>query len=274
MNDSVPGNGEGYLLDNRQAEAGPRLAAIAELFDAATFRVLGATGVGPGWSCWEVGAGTPSVASWLADRVGPTGRVLATDVDMTLMGDPGPPGVAVRRHDVTAHPAPTGPFDLVHARLLLVHLPDRANVAATLAGALRPGGWLVVEDADPALQPLACIDEHGSDQVLANAVRAGFRGLLSERGADLAFGRTLPRLFRELGLVDIEAEAHFPVTSPASATLERATVEQTRTGLVGAGLVTDDEVDRHLANLAHGRLDVATAPMVSTRGRRPGGEWV
>ena len=92
MNDAVPGSGAGYLLDNRQAEAGPRLAAIAELFDAATFRVLGATGVGPGWSCWEVGAGTPSVASWLADRVGPSGRILATDVDVTWMATQIHPG--------------------------------------------------------------------------------------------------------------------------------------------------------------------------------------
>jgi hypothetical protein len=92
---------------------------------------------------------------------------------------------------------------------------------------------------------------------------------MADRGVDLSFGRTLPRLFRDLGLVEIEAEAHFPVTSPASSVLERATVEQIRAGLVGDGRVTEEEIDRHLANLASGRLDVATAPMVSTRGRRP-----
>lgn len=260
---------EGYLLDNRQAEAGSRLAAIADLFDPATFRQLDATGVGPGWACWEVGAGGPTVARWLAGRVGPTGSVLATDIDLSWMGDPGPAGVEVRRHDVSADPMPEGRFDLIHARLLLVHLPDRATVAASLAARLRPGGWLVVEDADPALHPLACIDEYGSDQVLANRVRAAFRTLLAGRGADLAFGRTLPRLLRGLGLVDVVADAHFPVTSPTSALLERATVEQVRTGLVAAGEVSADEIDAHLANLAAGRLDVSTAPMVSARGRRP-----
>ena len=237
--------------------------------------MLAATGVAEEWCCWEVGAGGSSVASWLAARVGPSGRVLATDIDTTwLTADawPGrnvPQGVAVVRHDVTVDPLPDGQFDLVHARLVLVHLPDRAEVAAALAGLLVPGGWLVIEDADPRLQPLACIDEFGPDQVLANKVRAGFRSLLAERGVDLAFGRTVPRLLRSLGLTDVVAEAQFPVTSPASSLLERATVEQTRTGLVGAGLVTDDEVERHLANLADGRLDVTTAPMVSARGRRP-----
>jgi SAM-dependent methyltransferase len=271
----TPSTDSGYLLDNRQVEAGTRLAAISELFDPATFRVLSATGAGPGWRCWEVGAGGPSVAAWMARRVDPGGTVLATDVDCSWMGDPGPeagPGIAgvdVRRHDVVADPPPDGPFDLIHARLVLVHLPDRAAVAALLAGLLRPGGWLVVEDADPALQPLACIDEHGPDQVLANRVRSGFRALLAGRGADLSFGRTLPRLLRDLGLVDVGAEAHFPVTSPASAALERATVEQIRAGLVAEGLVAELDVDRHLANLVAGRLDIATAPMVSARGRRP-----
>ena len=262
------GTGDGYLLDNRQPEAGTRLTAISELFDPATFRILESTGVGSGWRCWEIGAGGPTVASWLAQRVGRTGSVLATDIDLSWMGDPGP-GVTVRRHDVVADPLPPGPFDLIHARLLLVHLPDRIEIARSLVGLVRPSGWLVVEDADPALQPLACVDEHGPDQELANRVRTGFRSLLSGRGVDLSFGRTLPRMFRELGLLDVEAEAHFPVTSPASAVLERSTVEQTRSRLVVEGRVTDEDIDRHLANLAAGRLDVSTAPMVSTRGRRP-----
>ena len=116
---------------------------------------------------------------------------------------------------------------------------------------------------------MACIDEHGPDQRLANRVRSGFRSLLHGRGVDLSYGRSLPRVFRDLGLLDVEAQAHFPVTAPASAVLERATVDQTRVRLVAEGLVTDEDVDRHLANLAAGRLDVATAPMVSARGRRP-----
>ena len=153
---------------------------------------------------------------------------------------------------------------------MLVHLPGRAEVAAALAGLLAPGGWLVIEDADPRLQPLACIDEYGPDQVLANKVRAGFRSLLADRGVDLAFGRTVPRLLRSLGLVDVEAEAHFPVTSPVELPCSSGPPSsRPGAGLVGAGLVTDDEVDRHLANLSSGRLDVTTAPMVSARGAGP-----
>jgi hypothetical protein len=138
-----------------------------------------------------------------------------------------------------------------------------------LAGALAPGGWLVLEDADPALQPLACIDEHGPDEALANRVRAAFRELLAGRGADLAYGRTLPRVLRGLGLVEVGADAWFPVTSPASAALERATVEQLREELVGSGRVTEDELAGLLTAIDGGGLDLTTAPLVSAWGRRP-----
>jgi SAM-dependent methyltransferase len=261
---------EGYLLDNQQAEAGQRFDALAELFDPVTLRHLRAIGVGTGWRCWEVGAGSPSVPTWLAEQVAPTGRVVASDIDPTLMSAAGG-AFEVLRHDVGIDEPPAGPFDLVHARLVLVHVPQRSTALAAMVAALRPGGWLVLEDADPALQPLICPDEYGPAQQLANRLRRGFRTLLAQRGAELAFGRTLPRLLRQAGLVDVEADGFFPVTSPACAVLETATVRQVRDRLVAGGIATDAEIDEHLANVAAGGLDLATAPLISAWGRKPAG---
>ena len=261
-------NSEGYLLDNRQAEAGERFEALSELFDPVTFRHLAAVGVGPGWACWEVGAGGASVPRWLARQVGESGRVLATDLDTRWL-PAGEAGFEVLRHEVGVDPVPPGAFDLVHARLLLVHLPRRAEVLASLVGALRPGGWLVIEDADTALQPLVCLDEYGPEQQLANRVQAAFRSLLAARGADLAFGRTLPRLLREAGLEDVRADGFFPVSTPVRQSLQAATVRQVRDGLLAAGLVSEAEIDQHLADLATGQLDLATAPLISAWGRKP-----
>jgi hypothetical protein len=103
---------EGYLLDNRQAEAGQRFDALSELFNASTFRHLAALGLGLGWRVWEVGAGGPGLPSWLAEQVGPDGQVLATDIDTAWMDDTA--GYQVRRHDVGVDPPPQGPFDLNH----------------------------------------------------------------------------------------------------------------------------------------------------------------
>ncbi|BAU87288.1 methyltransferase [Streptomyces laurentii] len=261
--------GRGYLLDNAQAEAGTRFDALGALFDPSTFRHFEHLGVAPGWRCWEVGAGGTSVVDWLADRVGPAGRVVATDIDTSWAAGAVRPGVEVLRHDVGADAPPGDGFDLIHARLVLVHVADRDRALAAMAGALRPGGRLLLEDADPAAQPLICLDEYGPEQALANKLRAGFRKLLAARGADLAYGRRLPRLLREAGLVDVAADAYFPIASPACDVLEAATVRQVRGKLVAAGLATDEEIDRHLANVDAGRLDLATSPMISAWGRRP-----
>ncbi|MFH9429010.1 methyltransferase domain-containing protein [Streptomyces sp. NPDC017615] len=259
---------DGYLLDNRQTEAGERFDAFASLFDPTTFRHLESLGIGPGWRCWEVGAGGTSVVSWLARKVGPTGTVVATDIDTSRLGTAARPPVEVRTHDVGAEEPPGRGFDLVHARLVLVHVPDRERALRSMIDALRPGGRLLIEDADPALQPLTCPDEHGPEERLANRLRQGFRRLLAERGADLSYGRRLPRLLREAGLRQVEADAYFPLSSPACTALELATVRQIRGRLVEAGLATDEDVDRHLANVAAGGMDLATAPMISAWGRK------
>lgn len=129
---------KGYLLDNRQAEAGERFTALSALFDPSTFRHFERVGVGEGWCCWEAGAGGPTVPAWLAERVGPTGHVVATDIDTSWMRET---GFEVLRHDVAAEAPPAGgPFDLIHARLVLVHVADRTKALRSMVEALRPGG--------------------------------------------------------------------------------------------------------------------------------------
>jgi SAM-dependent methyltransferase len=259
-----------YLLDNARAEAGARFAAMAAIFDPQTFRRIDGLGIGAGWRCWEVGAGGPSVPRWLAGRTGPGGRVLATDIDVSWTRAAASDVVEVRRHDVARDEPPGEGFDLVHARLVLVHVEDRDRALRSMVSALRPGGRLLLEDADPALQPLSSPDEHGPRERLANRIRQGFRSMLAERGADLAYGRRLPRLLREAGMTDVAAEAYFPIASPDCDLLETATIAHIRGGLVAAGHATEAEVERHLANVAAGGMDLATAPMISAWGRKPG----
>ncbi|EFL36760.1 methyltransferase [Streptomyces viridochromogenes DSM 40736] len=145
---------------------------------------------------WATGAVRPAPASTprrsgTSRRSGSTmdgagGRVLATGIDVSWAETAAIAGVEELRHDVARDEPPAGPFDLVHARLVLVHAAERETALRTMVRALRPGGWLLVEDADPALQPLICPDEYGPGRELANRLRTGFRQLLRQRGADLA----------------------------------------------------------------------------------------
>ncbi len=256
-----------YLLDNQQPEAGERFDALAALFNPTTARHLDAIGLGDGWRVWEVGAGGPSLPVWIASRTGQP--VLATDIDTTWLGS-GDSRLDVLRHDIGFDPAPDLGFDLVHALLVLVHVANRERALATMIEALAPGGWLLVEEADPGLQPLVCPDEAGDAERLANQLKHGFRTLLAERGVDLALGRRLARLLRSAGLVEVQSDAYFPMGGPACNELERATIEQIRERLIGHGLATTEEIERHLRAVVAGELDLATSPLVSAWGRKPG----
>ncbi|MCU1661524.1 MAG: hypothetical protein JWR58_1589 [Pseudonocardia sp.] len=175
-----------YLFDNAAVEAGQRFDALAALFNPTTFRHLDELGLDRGWRCWEVGAGGPTVPNWLAGRVGPTGSVLATDINTSWVSKQLDPDVEVRLHDVMQDDAPSGQFDLVHARLVLSHLPDRREALIRMIGSLRPGGWLVIEDFDKVM-PLSCIDASLPEHHRANKLHAAVRKLLAQRGADLEY---------------------------------------------------------------------------------------
>jgi SAM-dependent methyltransferase len=256
-----------YLFDNAAVEAGQRFDALAALFNPTTFRHLDELGLDRGWRCWEVGAGGPTVPNWLAGRVGPTGSVLATDINTSWVSKQLDPDVEVRLHDVMQDDAPSGQFDLVHARLVLSHLPDRREALNRMIGSLRPGGWLVIEDFDKVM-PLSCIDASLPEHHRANKLHAAVRKLLAQRGADLEYARSLPRIFRDLGLVRVRADAYFAVTEPAANALSFANISQVRDALVAQKLATREEIDAHLAAVADGTIDVGTAPLISTWGQR------
>ena len=260
----------GYLLDNRAPEAEDRLRQPRRrLFNPGTFRHMEALGISTGWSCWEVGVGGPSIPRWLSQRVVPSGRVRATDIDVRWAQESIEGNVEVRRHDVVADEPPSESFDLVHERLVLIHLPEREEALDRMISTLRPGGWVLVEDFDSVLQPFACPDEHGAAEQLANKVRAGFRALLKERAPTSRSAAGSRVCSGTAGLVDVGADAYLGIATPAARGLEIANVQQIRDGLIAGGHVTREEVDAHLAAVGAGALDVATSPLVSAWGRKP-----
>jgi SAM-dependent methyltransferase len=137
-----------------------RIKAAEDLLDAGTIQILERVGVPAGWRCLEVGAGGGSIARWLAERVAPTGRVVATDINTRDLDVGRHVELEVRQHDIVNDALEESSFDLVHARLVLEHLPQRDQVFLKLASALRPGGWLVIEDTDYVSG--VPISEHGA----------------------------------------------------------------------------------------------------------------
>jgi SAM-dependent methyltransferase len=230
------------------ANARARYAALSALFDAGTRRHLLDREVAPGWRCLEVGAGGGSIARWLGQRVGPTGRVIATDIDVRFLDGIRRENVEVLRHDITRDPVPRASFDLVHARMILIHLPERDAVVRKLAGALKRGGWLVCEEFDAVS---AAPDPAVSPHETLLKTHSAMRRLSSDRRVDGRYGRLLFGRLRELGLTELGADGRISMVQPGSpaASLLRASYELRRTAMIEAGYITEAEFDADLARM-------------------------
>ncbi|HMS82884.1 MAG TPA: methyltransferase domain-containing protein [Nitrospira sp.] len=207
----------GYRLSaqGRQRVEDERLSLLEQLFDPISRQRR--VGVRPGWRCLEVGSGRGSMAVWLAEQVGPTGRVVATDVDTTYLNRLDLPNLEVRRHNILTDSLDSlgpGSFDFVCARLVLFWLAGKQEMALRrMVECLRPGGWLLDEDGDWGM--VAPVDPSHSHYTFYH--RAWKNGdWWTARGYDPAFGRTLPMLFERCGLINIHHEASASVVRGGS----------------------------------------------------------
>ncbi len=96
--------------DQRELE---RLRMIEQVFDSASRRRLLATGLQAGWCCLEVGPGAGSVMTWMGEVVGPTGQVVAMDLDPKFLGESGQSNVEILRADIRTAQLQEQSFDLV-----------------------------------------------------------------------------------------------------------------------------------------------------------------
>jgi SAM-dependent methyltransferase len=253
---------------NAGEEAGFRLEALAAIYDSGTVRHLVDRGVGPDWQCLEVGAGSGTIAAWLAERVSPSGNVLATDIDLRFMHSLHHPCLEVVRHDVTFDPLPQAKFDLIHTRLVLMHLPLRDAALARLVAALRPAGWLVVEEFDHSR--LAEGPTLDSTPIPLKSV-AAMLDVMVARGVDRYYGRRVPALLREHGLIDIGSESRSFLWAGASmgARLTQASIDQLRGPILASGSVSEREFAADHARMNDRGVGFPSPTMWATWARRP-----
>ncbi|MEV2234265.1 methyltransferase domain-containing protein [Streptomyces phaeochromogenes] len=259
-----------YVFDNSADQAQGRFFALESCYDPFSRRQVELTGLTRGWRCLEVGGGGGSLGDWLGEQVGPDGEVTITDLDLRWAESrPRPPHVRLLRHDIVQDPLPADGYDLVHARLVLQHLPERLDVMARLAGALRPGGWLVLEEFDTAWVPvLAAPDEEAA--TLFERVHNALSAQLEKAGLDPVWGRRVPGAMLGAGLADVTATTYAESWAGGGTGigLHRVNAQQMADRLRAEGL-TDAELERFQALLADPAFVVNSLPLVSTRGRRP-----
>lgn len=251
-----------YVFDNAAPQATGRFSVLESRYDPASRKALKQTGVGPGWKCLEIGGGGGSLGDWLAERVGPDGEVTVTDLAPTPSSRA---NVRVLRHDITRDPLPAGAFDLIHARLVLLHLPERLVVLERLVEALRPGGRLVLEEFDCTWTPvLAAPDDNAV--ALFERLHSALMTLLEKAGAEPRWGRQVMGAMLRAGLEDVTATTYAESWQGGGEgiRLHRVNTEQ----VAGLLEVSAEERDRFLALLDDPSFVVNSYPLVSAQGRR------
>jgi SAM-dependent methyltransferase len=257
-----------YAFDNDDPVAAGRLDLLSVILDGFTISRLSSLGDLSGRRCLELGAGNGSIAGWLADQAGPSGRVLATDINTRHI--PPDRGYTVVRHDLGTDPLPDGSWDVIHARLVLGHLPGRHDILRCLAAALAPGGALAIEDWDDYRAGLVLAAPQPEAATLFYAYETILEQLLDARAVDREWPWQVHAAMASAGLVHVDTTVHarsWPGGS-AGALHHAANISLLRARILEAGM-TDDQLDRLSGFLRDPRMVVRGLLTVSTVGRRP-----
>jgi SAM-dependent methyltransferase len=272
-----------YSLGSSPAERDRLRRQSGELRDHSAL-LLDRVGIAGGWQAIDLGCGPSGILDLLADRVGPAGRVVGLEFE--------PANVALAREFAAEHSLanveviqgdahqtgfPSATYDLVHARTLLINIPDPAVVVAEMARLARPGGWVAALEPDGG--GAVCYPPNPAWDRLTQI----FFSAQQVDGADTFIGRRLPELLRRAGLIDIgvEAKADIYPAGNSRRTIRADLVRSMRPKILAAGIASErelDEVDQavrehlsdpdtvmlpHLLFLAWGRkpADVAAGPL-------------
>lgn len=257
-----------YVFDTASDLGRGQMDHLEALYDGVTVEQLERIGPANGQRCLDIGAGGGSVARWLAARVSPQGSVLAVDLDTDYLVEE--PGVTVRRHDINDGVPAGGPFDLIHARLVLMHLSRRADLLRMLVDALAPGGWIVLGDLSDRL-PRALSAPTDADAALFDHVLDVGMNVLAPR-VDMSAhwaGEVAGRL-TEAGLT-VEPQHTFCSTTVggnAGCLLFGNYVRQLEPLLLDVG-ITEAELARFRRLVADPALRTETYELVYTTARKP-----
>jgi trans-aconitate methyltransferase len=264
-----------YALGADQEEAA-RLRRQSDELRPEAEALLARIGLRPGDAAIDLGCGPSGILGLLSAAVAPGGRVVGLDADpahvataAAAAGRSGPGNIEVIRGDARHTGLPSGSFDLVHARTLLVTIPEPAEVLAEMVRLARPGGWVASQEPDVehalCYPPLPAWDR----------LRGIFRAAATRGGADMNIGRRLAEMYRQAGLVDVQVQVHagtYPV-GHSRRTVIPDLVRSLRPVIAERGVASDAElgrvdlaVRRHLA-----RPDTLMMPhlLVAAWGRKP-----
>jgi SAM-dependent methyltransferase len=243
---------------------------LEKIFDPTTIRHLEMIQSLEGLSCLEVGAGAGSVAQWLAARIGHTGKVVATDIDVRFLRQISVPNLEIRQHDIIKDDLDMGHYDLVHCRCLLMHLSEPEKALKRMANAVRPGGWLMIEELDYG-SVLSTDVVNTSATTFTSTLRNLYDFLRKRSILDPYFGRQVRHLVEQLEFIEVGQEGWNrmirggePYTRWSAMTLQAAAKP-----MIAAGLLTQEHYDSVQRLLLDPAFHFPGTTIFTAWGRRP-----
>lgn len=214
-----------------------RQKQLARTFTASTVRLLGDLGDLTGASVLDLGCGIGETTRLLAARVGATGSVVGVDFNPALVESAASmttePNVSFAQGDVHDLSYEDATFDVVFARLLLLHVADPQAALQEMLRVCRPQGTVIVNDGD-------------FETIYTSPDRAGGEGLVKLFSIfnNPRIGTNLWHMFRDCGYEHVEYRVDRMLVRDAdSKRLATMTVEAMREAAVQSELMTEQEVD-------------------------------
>lgn len=248
----------GYVMGRSDAEY-ERLRSQALVWEAETGRLLDRVGLTEGARCLDAGCGPGETMRLMAQRVGPSGHVHGVDINqdlgaqaMAMLQNTGHTQCDVTTADLEdGSGVPGAPYDLVYARLLLLHVADPGAVLRRLWEAVTPGGHLLVHEYN-----LATTDVLPSLEVMQEWRRIAL-GAFTSAGRDLHLGHRLPSLFVEAGMGTPDGTDVAGRLEPMSAggDMAIAVFNSLLPAAVAFGLTTPEGGKRWVQDFTHATLE-------------------
>jgi 2-polyprenyl-3-methyl-5-hydroxy-6-metoxy-1,4-benzoquinol methylase len=250
-----------YVLDHHLDGERSRLALMSRLLDPMHRRSIGELGVGPGDRALEVGCGNGSISGWLAELVGPSGRVVAVDLDLSLV-EASAPTLELRQGDIVAAPIDPGEFDLVTARAVLHHVSNVEAAIRNLVAGLAPGGSILL--IEPDFLPVSVAEPP--------EIRTFWDGWLAwsrDQGIDYHVGRSLAPRLAAAGLAEVAGAAETAVYNGGSLWADYwvQTITELRDQLVDSGKLDCKLIDRFLGQCEDPNWWTQTIAFTAVHGR-------
>jgi SAM-dependent methyltransferase len=254
-----------YILPHDLAGEQQRLRLMSELLNPLHRSHIEQLGLEAGWRCLEVGCGNGSMSEWLANRVAPSGHVVASDIDPRYIASLVGPNLEVRQLNILEDAVEEGSYDLVTARAVLHHTESPEKAVQRMLAALKPGG--VFLSIEPDMLPATATEPE--------SIRAFWQGWFqwsNSVGIDYFVGRKMPSLLFSLTLEAVAAEGHTALYNGGSpwATYWLETLKELRPRLTESGYVTEILMSEFDNRYSDPRFWTSAITFIAAWGRKTG----